>query len=32
MSVGAGLSPVVVDTLTEKYGRPEIILTVDNGM
>ena len=32
MSMGYGLSPVVVDALTEKYGRPDIILTVDNGM
>ena len=32
MSMGYGLSPVVVDVLTEKYGRPDIILTVDNGM
>lgn len=23
---------MVVDALTEKYGRPDIILTVDNGM
>lgn len=32
MSMGYGLPPVVVDALTEKYGRPDIILTVDNGM
>lgn len=31
LDMGYGLSPVVVDAVCEKFGRPDLIVTVDNG-
>lgn len=31
LDMGYGLSPVVVDTLCEENGKPDLIVTVDNG-
>ena len=31
LDMGYGLSPVVVDALCERFGRPALIVTVDNG-
>ncbi len=31
MEMGYGLSPAVVDAVCGKFGRPDLILTVDNG-
>ena len=31
LDMGYGLSPVVVDAVCERFGRPDLIVTVDNG-